>query len=164
MITHPTSSDPAYLKDVALAHLDVGESHRRSDAAPTRLVISPNVVTGIDTDSFEMELARQRHLLSFLLTTPAYAGVLERAGEPELGASLRRHLREHGEADLGRHLPRSVLDFIVPSAAYGELAAVLAERYEGLCDEIVVAAPAGFESDSRFKEVLDEIRSIPGRR
>jgi probable F420-dependent oxidoreductase len=160
VITHPTNSDPAALSSLVGP---VTEEHALQAGRPApRLIASPNVVTGPDEASLVDELARQRQLMGFLLTTPAYGGVLDRLGVPEVADRLRRHLRAEGESGLGDLVPDAVMDAIVPCAPFAELPDLLAERYAGTVDELVVALPPSTPT-AVAQSLLSSLRSIPGR-
>jgi len=164
VITHPTNSDSLYLRSVVYPAIAKGAALAGRDPSAVRIVASPNVVTGPDWDSLQGELTRQRKLLGFLLTTPAYSSVLERLGCPELGEQLRAQLRDHGDAQLGELIPDFVLGSIVPAAPFEELPELLTQRYGGLVDDLVVRLPPGADGHPRWSAVLASLKEIPGRR
>jgi len=160
VISHPTNSDAAALRSVLLPALEAAATE--AGRAVPRVIASPNVVTGPNDQALRDELDRQRQLLGFLLTTPAYGAVLERLGVPDLGARLRHHLATKGEVGLAEVLPHDVLAAIVPTAPYGALPDLLAERYAGVADEVVVALPPDV-APSTATALLAELRAIPTR-
>ena len=160
IITHPTNSDPGALRSLMGPAVD--QPAAGGGRTPPRLIASPNIVTGPDHEALEGELARQRQLMGFLLTTPAYGGILTRLGTPDLAGRLRDHLRLEGETGLGALVPSDVLAAIVPTAVYRELPDLLAARYGGIVDELVVALPGEIPRETALG-LLQSLRTIPGR-
>ncbi|MEI8404693.1 MAG: LLM class flavin-dependent oxidoreductase [Actinomycetes bacterium] len=160
VITHPTNSDRVAMATLVTPILTKAATDAGRPAP--RVIASPNVVTGPDTASLQPELARQRQLFGFLLTTPAYTAALDRLGVPDLAGRLRQHLRDTGETGLGDILPDDVLDAIVPTATYANLPGLLTERYGAMVDELVVTLPAGI-NPTMATELIGELRSIPRR-
>ena len=160
VITHPTNSDALTINALVAPSLNAAAT---AAGRPTpRIIASPNVITGADRGSLADEHARQRQLMGFLLTTPAYGGILDRLGVPDLGERLRTHLHDHGEVGLGDLVPEVVIEAIVPCATFAELPDLLDERYAGAVDEIVVALPRS-TSATVAADVISSLRSIPGR-
>lgn len=162
IITHPTCSDSGGIDEVVLPGIEAGARSMRRDVSEVRVIASPNVVTGPTVESLGPGLERQRQLIGFLLTTPAYRAVLDRFGVPDLATALRSHLRRNGEVGLGSLVPDDVLAAIVPSAPFEGIAEVLAQRFGGRVDELVVTLPDDVEADIA-QGVLADLRSIPTR-
>lgn len=160
-VSHPTNSNPRYLEETCLPALAEGARSvgrdLRADAFET--VIGTSVITGASEPAVERERERQRRLLAFLYSTPAYAPTLELYGWGDLGPRLRDLIRQERWDDLGGVLSDEVLDTLVPSGTFEELPAVLRSRFEGLGQGIVVSAPADTGDDEAFAEVVAAIRS-----
>ncbi len=84
-----------------------------------------SVITGATAEAVDRERERQRRLLAFLYSTPAYAPTLELYGWDDLGPRLRDLIRRERWDDLGAVLSDEVLDTLVPSGSFDELAEVL---------------------------------------
>ena len=97
------------------------------------------------------ERERQRRLLAFLYSTPAYAPTLRLYGWEELGPRLRDLIRRERWDDLGDVLSDEVLDTLVPCATFDELPGLLLERFAGLGQGILVAAPQDPGDDEAFR-------------
>lgn len=137
VVTHSTNSDPGYLRDVVRpAMLRGAEAAGRSECP--LLVASAALATGADDELVAQDRERQRRMLAFLYSTPAYARALERLGEPELGGRLRDLVRDDQWDRLADVLPDRVLDRLVVSATYDELPGVLQERFGALVDGVVL--------------------------
>ena len=104
-VTHPTNSNPRYLLERCLPALAEGAAHAGRDLRRDgfELVVGTSVVTGSTRDAVLAERERQRRLLAFLYSTPAYAPTLAalRMGRPRPPAARPRPSRP-----LGRTRPR----------------------------------------------------------
>lgn len=157
-VTHPTNSNPRYLREFCLPRLD--------EAAAAAGRLRPHVVTGsmFVTGRTAVDVAASReHLratLAFLYTTPAYRRTLELFGWAELGERLQRMTRE-GEWDLlDTLLTDEVLDAIVPQGAWDELPALVEGWFGGLVDGVMLPVPADPVNDAEFADVISAIRAI----
>jgi probable F420-dependent oxidoreductase len=160
-ITHPTNSNPLYLESICLPGLAEGaaRSGRSLDAGSFELVIGTQVITGSSPEALQVERERQRRLLAFLYSTPAYRPTLELFGWSDLGSQLRAMIRSERWNDLGTILPDHVLDTLVPSGTFAELPDLLLERFGGLGGGIVVSPPSDADDDAAFGEVIRALRA-----
>ena len=118
---------PRYLKETCLPALAEGarSAGRDLEADGFETVIGTSVITGASAEAVDRERERQRRLLAFLYSTPAYAPTLELYGWDDLGPRLRELIRRDRWDDLGDVLSDEVLDTLVPSGTFDELPAVL---------------------------------------
>ena len=160
-VSHPTNSNPRYLTQTCLPALAEGaaEAGRDLDSAAFEVVVGSGVITGASSDALAAERERQRRLLAFLYSTPAYAPTLELYGWPELGPRLRDLIRHERWDDLGSVLSDEVLDTLVPSGTFEELPRILLERFAGLGQGLLVNPPADPSSDAAFAEVVAAVQS-----
>jgi len=160
-VSHPTNSNPRYLLEVCLPALAEGAGTVGRDLARTHFetVIGTPVITAATEDGVLTERERQRRLLSFLYSTPAYAPTLELYGWDELGPRLRDLIRHDRWDDLATVLSDEVLDTLVPSGTFAELPGVLLTRFGGLGQGIVVSPPPDPGDDASFRGVVDAIRA-----
>jgi probable F420-dependent oxidoreductase len=161
-VTHPTNSNPLYLETTCLPGLAEGAEAAGRDLgdAGFELVIGTQVITGSSPDALLAERERQRKLLAFLFSTPAYRPTLELYGWAELGPRLREIIRHDRWDDLSSILSDEVLDTLVPCGTFEELPEILAARFAGLGQGIVVSPPAGADDDGAFGEVIAALRSM----
>ena len=68
-------------------------------------------------------------------------------------------IRSDGFDELGSILSDEVLDTLVPTATFGQLPGLLAERFGTLGQGIVVTPPADRADDAAFAEVIAAIRA-----
>lgn len=145
IVTHSTSSDPAYLTDVVRPALARGAATAGRAEQPF-VMASTAIATGSDDAAVARDRERQRRMLAFLYSTPAYAPALERHGFPDLPARLRDLVRTERWTDLPTVVDDTVLDALVVGGRYDELAQLLLKRYGGIADGVVLP-PLGDDVD-----------------
>jgi probable F420-dependent oxidoreductase len=160
-VTHPTNSNPLYLETTCLPGLAEGaiSTGRELAAESFELVIGTQVITGTSPDEVHAERERQRRLLAFLYSTPAYRPTLEIYGWGDLGPQLRALIRNDRWDDLAAVLSDEVLDTLVPSGTFAELPDLLVKRFGTLGQGIVVSPPADARDDGAFREVLAALQA-----
>ena len=160
-VSHPTNSNPRYLRETCLPALADGARSAGRDLRGVgfETVIGTSVITGASVGAVLAERERQRRLLAFLYSTPAYAPTLELYGWAELGPRLRTLIRHDRWDDLAAVLSDDVLDTLVPTGTFDELPTILRERFRGLGDGIVVSPPAEGADDEAFAAVIAALQS-----
>jgi probable F420-dependent oxidoreductase len=159
-VSHPTNSNPRYLRETCLPALaDGARSAGRDLAAGFEVVIGTSVISAATPAGLLAELERQRRLLAFLYSTPAYAPTLRLYGWGALGPRLRDLTRRAEWDQLGAVLSDEVLDTLVPCGTFDELPALLLERYGALGQGILVAPPADPAEDEPFGAVVAAVRA-----
>jgi probable F420-dependent oxidoreductase len=160
-VSHPTNSNPLYLETTCLPGLAEGAraAGRLLDDATFETVVGTQVITGTTPEALAAERERQRRLLAFLYSTPAYRPTLELYGWGELGPRLRQLIRDDRWDDLPAVLSDEVLDTLVPSGTYEELPGLLTERFGGLGQGILVSPPAPGGDDDAFGAVIAALQS-----
>ena len=160
-VSHPTNSNPRYLREICLPALADGARAAGRDLAASgfETVVGTQVITGSSAEAVERERTRQRRLLAFLYSTPAYAPTLELYGWDDLGPRLRELIRHERWDDLAALLSDEVLDELVPSATFDELPKVLLERFAGLGQGLTLSVPASTDDDEPFAEVVAALRA-----
>jgi probable F420-dependent oxidoreductase len=160
-VTHPTNSNPLYLTTTCLPGLGEGAGTAQRDLvdAGFELVIGTQVITGSSSEAVRAERERQRRLLAFLYSTPAYRPTLELYGWGDLGPRLRQLIRADRWDDLAAVLSDEVLDALVPSGTFDELPGLLRQRFDGLGQGIVVSPPADSHDDEAFRQVIAALQA-----
>jgi probable F420-dependent oxidoreductase len=158
-VTHPTNSDPRYLAEVCLPALAEGAARSGRSTDDLELVVGTPMITGPDEGAVEQERERQRRMMAFLWSTPAYARTLELYGWGHLTDEVRSLIHADRWDDLGHVVPDEVLETLVPTAGYDDLAGVLLERFGGLADGLVVPPPADRAHDPIVTRVIEAIRA-----
>ena len=161
-ITHPTNSNPLYLETTCLPGLAEGAAHagRSLEEDAFELVIGTQIITGSSPEALAKERERQRHLLAFLYSTPAYRPTLELYGWAELGPQLRVMIRGERWDDLAGILSDDVLNTLVPTGTFAELPDLLERRFGALGHSIVASPPGDGADDGPFGEVIRALQAI----
>jgi probable F420-dependent oxidoreductase len=160
-ITHPTNSNPRYLAAVCLPGLAEGraKSARGQDGSDFELVIGTQVITGATPAALDAERERQRRLLAFLYSTPAYRPTLELYGWAELGPQLRALIRRDDWDSLDGLLSDEVMENLVPTGTFDELPGLLTDRFESFGQSIIVSPPPDTGDDGAFAEVIAALQA-----
>lgn len=158
LMTHPSNTPPRYLREVTRPRLEAGEK-TAGRSAPTRLMVSALAATGETEADARAERERQRELLAFLYSTPAYWGSLELFGWRERGERLRELTREGKWAEMPKVVSDEMLDAFVPTAPYAEIANVLRDRYADLSDWITFPMPTDPSQDAACQRAIDSLKT-----
>jgi probable F420-dependent oxidoreductase len=158
VIAHPTNSSPAYLRDAMRPKLAEGAA-RAGGAREITLIANPMVATGPDAASVAKEREAAREVLAFTYSTPAYWRTLEHHGWGEVGRALLEKTRAGDWAGMRALITDEMLDALVPSAPFGEIAASIRARYAGVADGISLRMPPDSGQDAAFTRVVASLRS-----
>jgi probable F420-dependent oxidoreductase len=158
LMTHPSNTPPRYLREVALPRLEQG-ARRSGRSDRPRLMVSALVATGATLAEARAAREKQRELLAFLYSTPAYWGSLALFGWQERGERLRALSREGRWAELRDVVSDEMLDTFVPTAPYGEIALQLRERYGALSDWITFPIPDDPAHDALCREAVAALKA-----
>ncbi|HYF46404.1 MAG TPA: LLM class flavin-dependent oxidoreductase, partial [Acidimicrobiales bacterium] len=125
-----------------------------------RVVVGGMVATGRDDAAVEGARSRSRAMLGFLFSTPAYRRTLELHGWEDLGDRLRSMTKEGRWEELEAAVTDEVLDAVVVSGRYDQLAEVLGERYADLADGVLLHPPSDPADDELFAAAVEELRAV----
>jgi probable F420-dependent oxidoreductase len=158
LIAHPTNSTPGYLRDVVRPGL--AEGARKAGRAPAeiRVIANPMTATGPDAAAVAAEREAAREVLAFTYSTPAYWATLEHHGWGDVGRALLEATRKGDWAGLRGLVSDAMLDALVPTAPFGEIAALLRERYAGVADALTLRLPKDPAHDTDFARVIAALR------
>jgi probable F420-dependent oxidoreductase len=141
LVTHPTNTHPRYVREVTRPRLGSGAARANRDASDVKLMLAPLVATGPNREQTLSDRERQRRLLSFLYSTPAYWPSLELFGWGECGPRLRQLTREGKWDEMPEVISDEMLHELLPTAPYAEIADVLRDRYADLATMITFPLP-----------------------
>lgn len=162
-VTHPTNSDRRYLGELCLPAVEEGLARAGRGSEELTTVVGGMVATGRDDAAVDEARHRHRAMLGFLFSTPAYRRTLELHGWEDLGDRLRTLTREGRWDDLEAAVTDEVLDAVVPSGRYDELARVLGERYGDLVDGVLLHPPTDPADDDLFAAAVADLKAVgPG--
>ena len=137
-VTHPTNSDPRYLREICLPNLRAGAEQAGRAPGDIEVVVGTPLIAGATDAEVAVERERQRRMLAFLYSTPAYRRTLELYGWENLTAALQDLIRGERWQDLADLVSDEVLDTLVPSGRFDQLAAALTARFAGLADGLLL--------------------------
>ena len=158
-VTHPTNSNPRYLRSICLPNLAVGARRAGRAADDLEVVIGTQVITGADDDALAAERERQRRLFAFLYSTPAYRRTLELYGWEEMAPRLAGMVRSDDWGDLASVVTDQVLDTLVPTGRFEEIPGILLDRFGALAQGVLLAPPADPAGDAAFSGVVAALRA-----
>jgi hypothetical protein len=158
LIAHPTNSTPGYLRDVVRPGLAAGARKAGRAPAAIRVIANPMTATGPDRSAVAAEREAARDVLAFTYSTPAYWATLEHHGWGDAGRALLERTRS-GQWDGMRELVSdAMLDALVPTAPFAEIATLLRERYRGVADALTLRLPKDAAHDAAFARVISTLR------
>lgn len=159
MITHPTNTPPEYIREVCLPRLQAGFDKAGRDGSDFRLILSPLTATGKDEATVAAEWEKQRNLLGFLYSTPAYWPSLELFGWQDKGQQLLDLTRAGDWGAMSEIVTDEMLEKFVPRGTYDEIDAVYRERYAGLTRRITFPLPADPADDDAAAAAIARLKT-----
>ena len=141
MITHPTNTPPEYIRQVCLPRLQAGFEKAGRDGTDFKLVLGPLTATGISEEVVAAQWEKQRNLLGFLYSTPAYWPSLELFGWQHKGQQLLELTRAGNWQDMADIITDDMLEKFVPRGTYENIAQIYIERYGELTGRITFPMP-----------------------
>lgn len=158
MITHPTNTPPEYIRQVCLPRLQLGFEKAGRDGRDFRLVLGPLIATGKDAQTVASEWEKQRRLLGFLYSTPAYWPSLELFGWQDKGQQLLDLTREGRWQDMAQIVTDEMLEKFVPRGTYDEIADIIKQRYAGLTSRITFPMPENPADDALARAAIARLQ------
>jgi len=158
LVTHPTNSDPRYLRDVVLPNIEKGAAAAGRSPEEVDVVAAPTLATGTTDDDVAAERERQRHLLAFLYSTPAYRPALELHGFGDVSGRLQAMVRSDDWSDLRRVVTDELLDAVVVVGRHDELAGVLVSRFGSLVDGLALPPLQESEHDAAVARLVANLQ------
>ncbi len=159
LITHPTNSNPRYLEEICLPNVRAGAQRAGRDPAEIDIVTVVTLAAGASDEELARERERHRRLLAFLYSTPAYRTTLELYGIEELGPQLRAVVREERWDELASLLPDDLLDRLLVAGRYEELGPLLAERFQGLADGLLLGPLRPEQDDADLARLVRAVQA-----
>ena len=158
MITHPSNTAPRYIREVCLPRLQAGLAAAGRSGAGFKLLLGPLLATGPDEATVAAEWEKQRNMLGFLYSTPAYWPSLELFGYRDTGEQLRALTREGRWQDMPAVLTDELLSEFVPRATYADMPELLKALYGELSQRITFPMPADPALDQQAAEAIAALR------
>jgi hypothetical protein len=118
------------------------------------------IATGRDAAAVASAREKARETLGFLYSTPAYWPSLELYGWRDVGERLHAMTRAGEWQAMSAAIGDPMLDVLVPSAPYGEIAAVLGERFAGLSTRLPFPLPEDPADESAARAAIEALRAL----
>lgn len=157
-MSHPTHSAPRVLKQLTIPALDRGAQRTGRKALDLHRMVAGMVSTGRDAAEVARRREKNRELLGFLYSTPAYWPALEIFGWKEIGESLHSMTREGRWGEMPGLIHDELLETMIPSGIYHEIADLLHQRNRGLATHITFPMPDDPAEDPLVAEVVAALK------
>lgn len=158
MVAHPTNTDPQFLEDVCLPTLQKGAAKVGRQLDDFKLTLGVLLATGKTEADVAAEREKQRNMLGFLYSTPAYWPSLELHGWGDKGPQLQRMTRESDWAGMAEVVDNDMLDKFVLSATYDDIAAKITEKYQGLAGCVKFPLPEDPADDALVGDIIAQLQ------
>lgn len=159
MITHPTNTAPEYIREVCLPRLQGGFDLASRTGDDFKFVLGPLTATGKNDEVVAAEWEKQRQLLGFLYSTPAYWPCLELFGWQDKGQQLLDMTRSGEWQKMSEIVTDEMLSRFVPRGTYETIAAEYRERYAGLTRRITFPLPADEADDALAAQAVRALQA-----
>ncbi len=161
--THPTNSNPRYLREIFMPALTAGRAKavdNRLGTPPFEIISGSQYITGPTQADVDRNREHHRQLLAFLYSTPAYRRTLTLYGWQDLGERLQTITRTQRWDTLKEHVTDEVIDALVPQATWDELPGVIEQWFGDLADGVILPLPEDPANDGRFAEVIAAVQRL----
>lgn len=159
MITHPTNSPPEYIGSVCLPRLQEGFERAGRSADDFKLLIGPLTATGKNEEQVAASWEKQRNLLGFLYSTPAYWPSLELFGWQDKGQQLLDMTRAGNWQEMPNIVTDEMLERFVPRGTYNDIADVYTERYGDLARRVTFPMPEDPADDALAARAIAQMQA-----
>lgn len=158
MVAHPTNTDPLFLSEVCLPTLEKGAAKAGRSLEDFSLTLGVLLATGKTEQEVATEREKQRNMLGFLYSTPAYWPSLELYGWGERGPLLQRMTREGDWAAMAKIVDDEMLDKFVLSATYEDIVEQIKQKYQGLAGGVKFPLPDNPDDDDRVAQLVADLQ------
>ena len=158
MITHPTNTPPEYIRQVCLPRLQGGFDKAGRSGQDFKLVLGPLTATGKDEATVAAEWEKQRKLLGFLYSTPAYWPSLDLFGWQDKGQQLLDMARSGNWQEMSKVITDTMLQKFVPRGTYDEIVGIYQARYANLTRRITFPIPENPADDELAARAIAQLK------
>lgn len=158
LMTHPTNTGPRFLREIARPALVSGAKRAARSVENVQIIASPFVAAGSTAAAVKREREKIREHLGFLYSTPQYATTLELHGWKDVGDRLHKLTRAGKWDELTAQISDEILDALVPSGTYEDIAAILREWFGDACTGIALRMPESSKDDAAFAKVVSALK------
>ena len=158
LMTHPTNTGPRFLREIARPALENGAKRSARNVENVQIIASPFVATGATNGAVKRERDRIREHFGFLYSTPQYATTLELHGWEDVGERLHKLTRAGKWDELTAQIGDEILDALVPSGTYDDIAATIRDWFGDVCSGIALRMPESPKDDGAFARVVKALQ------
>lgn len=158
LMAHPTNTSLPYVNQKLQPCLEAGIQKAGKPVGSVKLMLATQIAVGMKDADVMKAREKQRELMAFLYSTPAYWPSLElfglQEGEEGLGRQLQLLTRDNKWKEMVNLISDDLLDKIVISGRYDEIAGKLKQQYEGVSDWITFPVPDDPKEDEATASVI----------
>lgn len=163
LMAHPTNTSPLYVDKKIKPQLLIGAQKADKSIKDVRLMLATQIAVGLSDEAVAKTREKQRELMAFLYSTPAYWPSLQLFGLQDeegngLGKQLQLLTRENKWHEMTRLITDDLLDKVIVSGRYDEIAGKLKNHYAGVSDWITFPVPENQEEDEATASVIKELQ------
>jgi len=145
LMAHPTNTSPLYVQQKLQPNLQAGMEKAGKSSRDIQLMLAAQIAVGLTDEAVAEQREKQRELIAFLYSTPAYWPSLElfglQEGEEGLGRQLQLLTRENKWQEMVKLIGDDLLDKVIVSGRYDQIAEKLKLHYQGISDWITFPVP-----------------------
>ena len=155
---HPLMS-PEFLKQRILPPIADGASRASRDVKDVSLTGSGFVITGPNKSVIEERKYAVRRQIAFYSSTRTYFTVLETHGFEDVGVRLHEMSLKGQWDEMTNLITDEILEEFAVIAEYGDVAAAVKERYDGLLNEVVFGMDVhGADDEQILSRIISELQ------
>jgi len=162
LMAHPTNTSPYYVQQKLKPNLDLGIKKSGKSSSDVQLMLATQIAVGLTDEQVAKQREKQRELMAFLYSTPAYWPSLElfglQQGDEGLGKQLQLLTRENKWQEMTALIGDDLLDKVVVSGRYDEIAGKLKNHYQNVSDWITFPIPENTAEDEATASVIKELQ------
>ncbi len=155
---HPLMS-PEFLKQRILPPIADGASRAGRDVKDVSLTGSGFVITGPNKSVIEERKYAVRRQIAFYSSTRTYFTVLETHGFEDVGVRLHEMSLKGQWDEMTNLITDEILEEFAVIAEYGDVAAAVKERYDGMLNEVVFGMDVhGADDEQILRRIISELQ------
>jgi alkanesulfonate monooxygenase SsuD/methylene tetrahydromethanopterin reductase-like flavin-dependent oxidoreductase (luciferase family) len=158
LMTHPTNSSARYLREVVRPRVAAGALRVGREPGEVAIMAAGFVATGRDAAAVAAKREWARELLGFLYSTPSYWPSLDLFGWREVGERLHAQSRAGKWDAMKGAVTDEMLDTLVPTGSYAEIAERLLADYDGVATRLTFPLPDDPADDAALRPVIEALR------
>lgn len=163
LMAHPTNTSAIYVKQKIKPQLLIGAQHANKSINDVRLMLATQIAVGLTDAAVAKQREKQRELMAFLYSTPAYWPSLElfglQQGDEGLGKQLQLLTRQNKWKEMTALIADDLLDKVIVCGRYEEIAAKLKQHYSAVSDWITFPVPENPDEDEATASVIKDLQN-----